>query len=180
MDERREIQPELFDEFSQSGRFKKKLPRQDTGKKIHTFVLSNEQLILGSIGFIILLVIFFSLGVERGKLLGAAAVTPQKEMVSEKIQDREIASEAITIDKEPGRTIAQAGQYIIQVASYTDAKFAEKEKNFLLGKGFNAEIIKSNKHFVVNITGFNTRQEAEAFAAKIKDKYKDYIIKKKK
>jgi len=67
MNDNKEYQSELFNEFSEEPakqrRFIKRLERQ---KQI-TLVISREKLIFSVISVILLYVIFFSLGIERGK-----------------------------------------------------------------------------------------------------------------
>lgn len=179
MNEKREIQKELFEEFSQPARLRRKALRSETARKIYNISLSNEQLIFIFIGLIILLVICFSLGVERGKKIAIVKRRQSKEefAVKEKIQ-------VLPEDKQAPKKVAIARKnvlpYVIQVAAYKDNKQAEREKDFLEKKGHNAEVIRGGKYSIVYVVGFENKKEAEKVAINLKNRYKDCFIKKRK
>ncbi len=178
MHERREIQKELFEEFTQPVRLRKKILGPGAGKRIYNIRLSNEQLIFIFIGLVILLVICFSLGVERGKRIVIARREPAKEkVVVEKKAETPIEEK---ISKEPVIVKEVSSPYVIQVAAYKDNKQAEKEKELLEKRGYVAEIAKSGKYYIVYVAGFANRKKAESIAKKLKHRYKDCFVKKRK
>ena len=178
MHERREIQKELFEEFTQPVRLRKKILGPGAGKRIYNIRLSNEQLIFIFIGLVILLVICFSLGVERGKRIAIARREPAKEKVVVEKKTETPTEEKIS--KEPVIVKEVSSAYVIQVAAYKDNKQAEKEKELLEKRGYAAEIAKSGKYYIVYVAGFANTKKAETAAKKLKNRYKDCFIKKRK
>lgn len=186
MNEKHELQQELFEEFTQQAKARKRLFRPDYVRKTYTITFTNEQLIFAFIGVIILLVICFSLGVERGKRIIVAKessamakeVQPQEQMVIKTkiqpaIKSEEATEKAAALEK-------IASPYAIQVASVKDSKEAEEEKIFLQKKGYKIEVDKTDKYCVVYVVGFADKKEADAVAIKLKDRYRDCFVKKRK
>ncbi len=66
--------------------------------------------------------------------------------------------------------------YTIQVASFKNQEYAEKEATELKTNGYDASVSSKGKHVVVCIGKFATKKEAEQFSKKLKSKYKDWVI----
>ncbi|MFH0731872.1 MAG: SPOR domain-containing protein [Candidatus Omnitrophota bacterium] len=193
METKRDVQQELFEEFSQPANTKRKRLSHDTAKKIYTFTFSNEQMIFGSIGFIILLIICFSLGVEKGKRINRAvqpqikqeqaAVIPAPESAipAKKIEPIKRApllkAEPIKPKQEPVKPAVS--DYVVQCAAHASKAGAEKEKALLVNNGYQALVIESGKYFVVYATGFSNKEQAKAACEKLKSKYKDCFVRRK-
>ena len=179
MDGKREIQKELFEEFAQPAALRKKILEPGAGKRVYNIRLSNEQLIFAFIGVVILLVICFSLGVERGKRIVIAKKEPPKEevIIEKKAETPVEAVEAREIPEEPVIAKRVSLPYVIQVAAYKDNIQAEKEKKILEKKGYVTKITKSGKYSIVYVVGFADKKEAENAAGKLKDRYRDCFIK---
>src|SRR3989338_8575251 len=151
MNEEQELQQELFQEFSQPSRLKRKQLGIGAVRKVHSVTFSNEQLIFAVIGFIILLVVCFSLGVERGKRISINRIPAQES----NIRFEETAEEPLSSGKD-------LSVYAIQVAAYKDAKQAEREKRALEKDGYEIEIAKSGIYSIIYVSGFASREDAEA------------------
>ncbi len=167
MNEKQELQKELFEEFSQSPKSGRRGFDITGAKKLHNIALSNEQLIFVFIGLIILMAICFSLGVERGKRIVPSA--------KEQPQAQEKAAQIVT----PQPYKKASGSYIIQIAAYKDAKQAEKERKVLEKQGYEIASAKSGMYTVLYVNEFTSREAAESVIKKLKAKYNDCFIKKK-
>ncbi len=68
--------------------------------------------------------------------------------------------------------------FAVQVAAYTGNNQAEKEKRLLESKGYGVEIAKSGKYFVIYVVGFADRKEAGIALEKLRERYKDCFVRK--
>ena len=66
--------------------------------------------------------------------------------------------------------------YTIQVASFKNQEYAEKEAMDLKKGGYEPFILPKGSHLIVCIGKFATKSEAERFSQKLKSKYKDSVI----
>jgi cell division protein FtsN len=71
---------------------------------------------------------------------------------------------------------AAAFKYTIQVASYGDAKFAEKAASDLNKKGFETLVMQKGKYAILCVGKFNQKNEAMSVISKLKSKYKDCLV----
>ena len=189
----REKQGELFTEFETQ---KTKKPgyffRRDIalGKKI-TLNLSYENLLLFIIVFIMLLVVFFSLGVEKGKRatvkhVKAEAYTrlhglTEKEEVVEEEKSEVIAS---AIDKNEGSLAIETGEmtekkesdvlvkmYTIQLIALKSEKNTEREMRHLKDEGYEVFIIPSKEWLQVCVGRYANKEESKADFEILKSRY---------
>lgn len=134
-----------------------------------SITLSYENIIFLSIGFVMSCIIFFSLGVEKGR-----KDFYKQQATSNKRQ--EIIEEKIAPDTEAEVPVRSA--YIIQLAAFREKNSAEDEQGRLRKEGYNAAVKKSGIYYQVYIGGFDTKKDAEVLLTKLKKKYNDcYIIK---
>ena len=66
--------------------------------------------------------------------------------------------------------------YTIQVASYKDAKYGEKEAIGLKKKGYETLTLTKGDYSILCVGRFATKDEANIFARKLKYQYKDYVV----
>ena len=66
--------------------------------------------------------------------------------------------------------------YTVQVASFKNQEYAEKEAMDLKKSGYEPFILPKGSHLIVCIGKFATKNEAEKFSVKLKSKYKDSVI----
>lgn len=171
MSEKREVQKEFFNEFThEEGARKMPLGIKPT-KKLYNLTFSNEQIIFAVIGFVILMVICFSLGVERGKRIGVVRVPAPERRVAE----TPTKPKSVVVKKKPVTKKTQS-EYVIQVAAFRSKAQANEERGILVKDGYSTEISASGRYSVVYAIGFRTRKEAEASLTKLRNKYKDCFI----
>ena len=184
----KETQGELFREFRTTSSKKSDYsPGRDIafGKK-SVFQLSYENIVLLFIVFIMLLVIFFSLGVEKGKKIirvdtaekgiPFAMQAPQAEEAEGfktpilKTLESETLLEAISEDLE----IIDASDnrpYTIQVVAYKKENAAKKELDRLKREGHEEFVIPSNDWFQVCAGRYSNREASKKDLNTLKDKY---------
>lgn len=167
MNENRNYQPELFDEFSKNqkkGRmFFKKLPKV---QKIN-IIVSQEKLIFFAMAIIILFIIIFSLGIERGKKIEAARYFKEAKYAQKTVEHEVVA--AISVEQKI---------FTVQVAAFKKLPQANKEVKKLKEKNDNVFIEKRGDYNIVYVGKFKNKQEALKKQNKLKTKYKDCFIKK--
>lgn len=140
---------------------------------------SYENVIFLAIAFIMSSLIFFSLGVEKGRR--------EKAQTSLEREEKTIRSETVEqiAEKEDERPEPQKpavrrprGGYVIQLAAFTNAASAEEEASNLKREGYPAEIKKSGSYYQVFLGGFADRKEAEGVLRNLSGRYGDGYIKK--
>jgi len=195
----KEKQGEFFADFQTlSPKKPKYFSRQDIaiGKKV-IFNLSYENLVLFSIIFIMLLVVFFSLGVEKGKriaLQGNKDKTAryvdniiEKKPLSEKIPNEKRKDETAVLEKgesneleiekksnaiyEGGMADASIKPYTIQVVAFKNVENAKKEIQRLKREGYDAFLIPSKEWTQVCVGRYITREETKKDLDSLKKMY---------
>lgn len=154
--------------------------------------LNFENLIILTICFFIVMILSFSLGMERGKRT-ATDIIADSETVSnlgmqmpakEDTEPKEIvypatavmlahaAEKTISTDQE---VIGLSGEnhFTVQVASFKTKKFAEMEADSLRQRGYDSFILPKGSHIIVCVGRFSNRNEAVAFSDQLKNQYKD-------
>ena len=66
--------------------------------------------------------------------------------------------------------------YTIQIASYKDQKFAQREGVKFQTKGIETQVIQKGSYVILCVGHFSTRQEADNFARRLRPTYKDYVV----
>ena len=166
--------------------------------------LSVENLVVLSILGIMVAVFAYSLGVERGKHLMAKAVAQPSAFATAVAVHQTAAvpvmattstrpipvaasvpagAKPAAVVVAPAAVVAQKMQipvsvykYTIQVASYADQKFAQKEAGDLHKNGFETLIMQKGKYAILCVGKFNQKNEAMSVIAKLKSKYKDCLV----
>lgn len=195
-----EYQSELFDEFSKSskqGRFKRPAEKQ----KQVTLTISREKLIFSIIFVILLYIIFFSLGIERGKKIAlisikqnsysTKAVTktssadtqsqqpPAKEQKAGLSEDKTSNLEVATRVIETKKAIPELKEfYSIQAVAYSNISRAEKEARKVRSRGNEAIIDSSGKYHLLLIGKFKNKKDAVALRKKLTSTYKGCYVRK--
>lgn len=182
----KEAQPEF--EFVKSGIGKKAAvakPRpQGEPSLVFTWRVPYDRLILSGIGMLLVIVLFFSLGVERGKIVAgqrpvpgpAPVVVPPKAMPPSKQPVRVVQSpprtipppkeQAAPVVKAETRTSVQSTSvdmkyYTIQAVTILSKEQAEREVAKLKAKGFEPFVMKSGKYIVVCVGKYSSEQNAK-------------------
>ncbi len=166
---------DLFEQFQEKGVRSKKNIKFTLPRLRKSIEFSYENIIFLSIAFIMLSVMFFSLGVEKGRQEGSYR---RKKVGTTRVET------VMPIEKKPlpkRQRIAKKrikSNYAIQLAAFTSIISAEEETKKLKKEGYSAKIRKSGSYFQVFLDGFDNRKKAEALLKKLVKKYGDGYIKK--
>jgi cell division septation protein DedD len=166
--------------------------------------LTIENVVVLAILGIMVTVFSFSLGVERGKKI--ATVRFQEERAAAEIQDVPKAAVAAQVpvvpvsaakvatsqvqprgialpEAQPKAVIPAAEErkieldgYTIQIASYKDVKFANKEADKLKQKGFQTYVLNKGDYAILCVGKFEGKTEANTYSQKLRSKYKDNLV----
>ncbi len=196
----REVQNDLFE---QSNKAKNKRRFRPSFKKMFpygfvTFRLSYEGAIFSLIIFLMLCVIMFSIGVERGKNsrnyvkeeikkdVKPVSVRPQvKNVQTNPVSVNKLKSApAVAYNTPKANTVAQVrtpqeavkGNYTIQVLTYRDKSTAEKQVQKLTQNGYKPFVIFSGGFYQICIGRYSVRENAKIDLANLRRNYKDCFI----
>lgn len=206
MDEKRQIQKELFEEFVKADR-KKHLKGIFQPRPKRTITLSYEHSIFIVMAFIIAAALFFSLGVERGKRLQVKsfALAEKSKVEQAQAQIAEVPrpvqekpptgkeetgtqpkgpAEKELLEKEPAKKESPekgrlATLYTIQAASCAKKDSADKEVLRIKKEGFKPFVFPSGKYYIVCVGEFKNKAEAASLQNRLRKLYPDCYIRRK-
>lgn len=176
MDEKDNSQLELFSGSGESYQYKK-----DNGNRALFLTIKNyEKIIVLVIAFILVAVVFFSLGVERGKKILASKDKIKEAQVVHVAKniaatEEKLPEQKALLNKEGPATIVESG-YIIQLACYKTKSYAQTEAEQLKKNGLNPLILTKGDYVVLCIGTFTDRENAKAHLSELKKRYKDCYI----
>jgi septal ring-binding cell division protein DamX len=168
--------------FSGSGR-----TTETAGLSRNTFlgyIRGYEKIILIIMGFIVIAVVSFSLGVEKGRFLAPQAPAAKLDTASN-IPTAGQKQEALIAKTKPLITNpAQAqeissskpGNYTIQLASFQSKNLAQKEAGALKKTGLTPLVISKGSYSVLCVGSFNSKETAKALLSQLRKKYQDSFI----
>lgn len=170
--------------FSQAGEHAAdRAQKERTSFFIH--VKNYEKILLSVIGALVIGIISFSMGVERGKRL--AFLTPAAKIKAYSSSGSK--SEKLTGEKPDGRQPAERREIIkepvlkdfqenfaIQLASYQTENPARKEAELLKKKGFDPLVLSKGKYTVLYVGKFASKEKAKIALSELKKRYKDCFI----
>ncbi len=100
----------------------------------------------------------------------------QQLITQETLEQKESQQPTTNILPRTNQLDAKKAYYTIQIASYTSASMAEKERKILAEKGILA-FVNTKKTYIVLYAGkFMERKDAESLLRKMRLKYKDCLI----
>jgi predicted CopG family antitoxin len=155
-----------------------------------------SQLCLRCASLLIVVLISFALGVERGKLISKKKIsarflaeTQSPAEVKEIKMDADVAEEPIVkaepedknLEKEEKNDTMQTSGYIIQVASYKkNSSYIDKEVTRLEKDGYKTMTVSSSSGEYMGICtgGYPDKQEAQKYLKELQRTYKDCFIRK--
>ncbi len=191
MDEKRQVQRELFEEFGSVE--KPKYPKNAfQNKPKPTVTLSYEHIIFVIIGVIILSIIVFSLGVERGKrivfrnkLFSTDDINSDERFKSAKEYDdidtaegQEVKPPAAAEDKQEEAAEDIILPYTVQVASYKSNAAAESRAEDLKLEGYEAFTMEKGEYYIMCIGRFADKADAAAENKRLRKRYSDCFVRK--
>jgi len=135
-------------------------------------VWGYEKSILIIIALLLVGIVSFSLGVEKGKGLKKTdtlkASVPKEQPILASQNEPVVLKEAM--EKLP------EGGYTIQVASFKTDAYANKEVEALRKKGFKALTLNKGEHIIVCVGSFTDKEEAQPMLSQLIKYYKDCRI----
>ncbi|MCF7870785.1 MAG: SPOR domain-containing protein [Candidatus Omnitrophica bacterium] len=161
-----------------------KLPREG-------IVIPVDTAILLIVVIILIFVIAFSWGMERGRRLTLGALAKeagsQKENAkAETLKTKKIGEEEKKEEEKNSKDLKEKRNnvitkkkhklYRIQVASFYKLSSAKQEAKKLKDKGYSVKIGKKGKYSVVYVGNFNSKKEAEKNLKKLKKTYQDCML----
>lgn len=150
------------------------------------YIRNYEKIILFIICFIVIGIIAFSLGVEKGKKHLEPAINQKYDLA---VKPEKIITTPLTPEITPQNTQENAAtkenadpkkelanNYTIQIASFKNKTSAKKEVQSLEKSGWTTLILNRSGYNVVCIGNFETKEKAGKLLTKIRKKYKDGFI----
>jgi len=175
--------------------------KEEPAALLKDLTLSQENIIVVTIIFIMTWVLFFSFGVEKGKKIvsnsniSVTAPVVNNKNIDAAVQsvDNIISSEGITVtghdsvneqiieSQDPFMNpievqTAESDYFTIQVASFKTKDKAQKEASNLKEKGYEIFVLSKGNHSIVCVGKFAQRMEAKKFSAKLKNRYTDCLV----
>lgn len=156
-----------------------------------SYIYKYEKAVLVIIAFIIIGIISFSLGVEKGKRLSAVKFdahldmaakikTPQPEQADIPYRNQPALKQEPPFIKVqpplPAVTQDSAQKYTIQVATYQTNSLAKKEAETLKKRGFAALTFSKGGYTLLCVGNFSNKETARTMLSELKKRYRDCFI----
>jgi len=159
------------------------------------FSLNAEKLVFIAIGILMLLVISFALGVERGKAISEKATETRTALVqatipaqAQRVQGQPAAAKVqltatqaqaqpAAVKIQPAAVKATAKSYMIVAAAFSKEASATKEANRLMANGFESFVYQSKPYYLVCVGSFTNRDSAQKVLNKVRRLYRDAYVK---
>ncbi|PIQ89970.1 MAG: hypothetical protein COV72_00215 [Candidatus Omnitrophica bacterium CG11_big_fil_rev_8_21_14_0_20_42_13] len=184
--ENKQTQLELF-----SSTAKDNEPRRAHSASLLEKIIAYERAIILGICFIVVFIIAYAMGIERGRLIAGAGINQLEPGKAAAIQDepeinvsqaahvetatREAALEQ-NVETLADKNIPEDKKYTVQVASFKSKDSAEKEKASLVKKGYQAYTLVKNKYIIVCVGRFEDREAAQSNQKQLRRIYGDCLI----
>jgi hypothetical protein len=173
----KEDQVEFFGDLSGMAK-KPKKKRFILGKIALT--LSYENLMILVIGLIMLFIVCYSLGVERGKQLTEIS-TGIIENEQIKIEEAPKSETSQPVQKRPRIKVAQTQvkarpPAYIQVATFRTDKYAKKEMRRLKNRGYQSFLVLRGGYREVCVGGYDDKAQAKEALKELKKMYADCFL----
>lgn len=173
---------DLFEQLQTADKKVKKEAKFLLPSTKRSYNLSYENILFVVIAFVMFSIIFFSLGVEKGRRdIGYLETKDISRLrpLSGRLRSSGQAQQETGREK-PGEGIQNSNQYnyVIQLASFKKKESAEEELARLNNGGYKADIKKSGDYYQIYIGGFAKERNAQISLKKLKERYKDCYIKK--
>lgn len=159
-------------------------------------IRNYERALLVVIVFIISSIVFYCLGIEKGKKMVSAVgsfdlaandraskpavVVPEAPAVNAApapaVKNIPVQNAAVENIPKPVQALEAMGYYTVQVASYKNKQAAQKEVDFLKKNGYASLVISKGSYVVVCVGNFNNKEKAKLVMGKLKNKYQDCML----
>ena len=151
---------------------------------------NRDKKILLLIAFIVIGIVSFSLGVEKGKRIALKPATRQQEAVPATSAGAVIVNQAPKVMPGPAvrqealpaqvaeapAVVSPKGKFTIQVATFRTKALAKQEADFLKKKGFSAGITAKGSYCIVCVGSFRDKDSAKGMFSKLQPRYNDCFI----
>lgn len=170
---------DLFEQFQEADKNIKRKTRFLLPRIKDCLTITYENIIFLLIGFVISCIIFFSLGVEKGRrdidrgFSKGLFSTSSNNII--RAESRIVAESNDVQEKEKARSLRQ--EYVIQLAAFKTKSSAEEQMKKLRQDGFAAEVKKSGDYYQLYVGGFDKKTGAGKVLSKLRERYKDCYIK---
>jgi len=178
--EQKDRQVEFFGDSS--GKSKKPMKDRLRLGKI-AVSLSYENILILAISVVMLLIVCYSLGVEKGKQMAFLKNGPIETIEIKQEQAQKKAGQPTPQPKKekPRVKVAKTTQLTktfpyIQVASFRTEKYATEEQDSLKDKGYQAFTTTWGNYKVVCVGGYKDVSEASEDLGELKESYADCIL----
>ncbi len=151
--------------------------------------LSPERIIVISIFAVMVIVFSFALGLEKGKRIAALSLNqqgigarakftevPAKGHLQPKASTQTAPSGRTPVNNAAPQPLMVKPSYTIQVASFKSSKNAYDEAKTLEQKGYQTLVLPKGSYSIVCVGKFVEETQAKQFVNKLKNKYKDCVI----
>ena len=163
--------------------------RKNFGRRFFAFIRIHEKAISIIIILLIISLVSFSLGVEKGKkIVKSNGIRRIDKIQPTQTDTTKLAASADIIDNQDQK-IASAvkevntarerediSKYTIQVASFKSKGYAQKEVARLAKRGMQATIVRKGNYVVVYVGDFSQKKEADVSLNQLKQTYRDCFI----
>lgn len=195
-------QKELFEGFEAPRRSRRPRFAQLFQKTDFSIALTAEKLVFISIGIIMLIVVFFAMGIEKGKSLAAkidAPVAPAQTVAAKVKVPAKVAATPAKVTTAPAAApVAQAKvapgpanispkdkstvspndkPYTIVAAAFLRQDFASNEAAILKAGGLDAFVLKSDPYYLACVGSFANKDSALKSLNKVRQKHRDAYVK---
>ena len=190
MDKKNDYQSELFEEFAKDRDKRRRFFKRLSDSKKINIVVSQDKLIVYLIAIIILFIITFSLGVERGKRIKIYSEAKKNYIskTNEREETKVIKQVGVKEEIKPIKQIAKPPEtkflpdksikfFTVQVAAFKKSYQAEEELKNIKSREKDAFILKRGKFNIIYVGKFKNKEEALCKQEELKSKYKDCFIK---
>jgi hypothetical protein len=178
-------QLELFSQTKESN-----LAVSGVSNSFLSYICKYEKAVLVIVGFIIIGIVSFSLGVEKGKRISSAKLDSRLDLATvvkapEPIQPRvqpesqpalKKGDALVKIDPRALENKDITRKYTIQVASYQTNTLAKKEAEALRKKGLTALVLPKGSYTLLCVGNFASKETAASMLTELKKKYLDCFI----
>jgi hypothetical protein len=160
-------------------------PKPRASSAFLSYIWNYEKAILIIVGFIVVGLVAFCLGIERGKKIMAKAFGPDTVIYDTAIPVRPdpviktLPKLAVKEKQEvaPIKVTKPAkGNFTIQIASFKSSAYANREINNLKKMGYSALTFNRGGYTIVCIGNFASKDDASTLLAKLKKQYRDCVI----
>lgn len=170
---------------------------QNDGKALfehrHAITIHLDTIIFLCIINVLVLVVSFSIGMEKGRKIAQKSAKPiikesniqivqkrapivKKPIIGATVKQKPSKKKQLEVEKEKSQTILDS--YVVQLASYSREQLAKSEKKHLDRMGLTAIISKKGKYNVLYVGKFISKEEAEKTKTKLRNRYSDCFVKK--